>query len=349
MFAGSFMVKEYLEKVRDEYINRKTELTYLSKQCQTRYKENMEMIRILEEQTDPNIESFSPRGVTGYSLEKIKVLQEEQKILTEELASIREQIFEVEVEIMEVESVIKVSREKNLDDASIDSPRTEISSSSGKFMILQTQEAERQRIARDLHDTTVQSLTSLVHKSELCMKLIDMDPIRCKLELISMSKILREVIDDARKMIYDLRPMSMDDIGFDVTLERALDKLKSSTNVNFIFNVEGDPYEIDPVIGLTLLRVVQEAYSNAVKHGHASLVKIDFNYLPDKIYLVISDDGSGFDPSSVPENVRSNNSGFGLSMMKDRIYLLSGDLTFESEKGKGCTIKVEVPIFKEES
>ena len=102
--------------------------------------------------------------------------------------------------------------------------------------LLETQEMDRNRISRDLHDSTVQNLTSLVHKSELCMKLMEVDQIRCKLELSSMGKILREIINDTRKLIYDLRPMSFDDIGFDVTLERSLDKFKQANNVHIAGN-----------------------------------------------------------------------------------------------------------------
>jgi two-component system sensor histidine kinase DegS len=83
-------------------------------------------------------------------------------------------------------------------------------------VILQTVESERQRIARDLHDSTVQSLTSLTHKTELCLKLMDVDPIRCRLELTSQGKILKDIINELRNMIYNLRPMSFDDIGFNI-------------------------------------------------------------------------------------------------------------------------------------
>ena len=98
----------------------------------------------------------------------------------------------------------------------------------GTIRPLETQENERQRISRELHDSTVQNLTAMVHMTELCSKLVDMDPIRCKLELNKMIKNLGEIIDDTRKMIYNLRPMSFDDIGLDITIERTLDKLGSN-------------------------------------------------------------------------------------------------------------------------
>jgi two-component system sensor histidine kinase DegS len=217
------------------------------------------------------------------------------------------------------------------------------SSEKNKLNILETQEKERQRIARDLHDSTVQNLTSLVHKSELCINLLDVDPVRCRLELTSLNKYLREVINDIRDLIYDLRPMSFDDIGFDITVERYLDKINHGST-NFTYKIAGEPYPINSVTALTLLRVIQEACSNAMKHGNAKNVDIVLEYDTDKIHLKIDDDGNGFDLSNIPDVSRDDNSGFGLSMMKERIFLLSGSIDFCSEPEQGFHIDVNVPI-----
>lgn len=340
------MVKEYLEKTKQGFIEKKIDLTAKENELHLHMKENIEIIKLLEESTDPNFEAFSPRQGNNFNKQKIKELNQEQKILTEKLNEVRRNLYDVGVEIDEIDSVIKVAREKMVSDKCIVETET---IPSYKMTILQTQESERQRIARDLHDTTVQCLTSLVHKSELCQKLIDIDPIRCKLELISMSKILRDVIEDTRKLIYDLRPMSFDDIGFNITVERFLDKLKSLSTVQYNFKVEGESFDIEPVVGLTLLRVIQEACSNSIKHGKASHIHLILSYVNNNmIELIISDDGIGFDVTSLPETIREDNSGFGLSMMKERVYLLSGDMKIVSSQGNGCTITVKVPHNKED-
>ena len=213
---------------------------------------------------------------------------------------------------------------------------------------METVERERQRIARDLHDSTVQNLTSLVHKSELCIKLMDADPIRCKLELSSMNKILRDVINNDRKIIYDLRPMSFDDIGFDITVERLLDKIKQSNGIRCNYKIVGESFVLKSVISLTLLRIIQESCSNSVKHGHATSIDVILEYTEDKIILTIQDNGEGFDTSLVPETIRKDNSGFGISMMKERVFLLSGKIDIKSKKGNGCITQVEIPVKKED-
>lgn len=299
---------------------------------------------MLEEESDPNYESFTPRKVNSYNQNKIVELKGEQKILTEQLNEVRKELYDLNVDIYEIDSVIKVESEKIANENTI---KDNDANPKYKITILQTQESERQRIARDLHDTTVQSLTSLVHKSELCKKLVDIDPLRCKLELSSMSKILRDVIEDTRKMIYNLRPMSFDDIGFDITVERFLDKMRAYSNVKYDFKVDGEPFDINPVVGITLLRVIEEACSNSISHGNASHICVTLKYVQDQLELIIEDDGCGFDMETIPETTRNDNSGFGLSMMKERIYLMSGELKIISSVGNGCKIIVRVFDCKE--
>ena len=171
-----------------------------------------------------------------------------------------------------------------------------------------------------------------------------MDKVRCKLELNIMSKTLRDIINDTRNMIYNLRPMSFDDIGLEVTIERALEKLESSETKKINFSVVGKSYKINPVIGITLLRIIQEACSNAIRHADCSVIKVVLNYQPGTIILSIEDDGKGFVYEENECNCKADNSGFGLSMMRERVYLLSGKIDIHSKTNAGTKIQVEVPI-----
>lgn len=350
------MLKEYLEKTRDEFFDDKLSLTEKLIAAENNYKENIKIIQMLEESEDPNFEGFTPREVNSYNKNKIRELKEQQKLIEPQIKVLLKQISDLDCKIDEISSVIKVC-ENNTPETVIDIAEelkeVDVNNEEDREffnrIILQTVEGERQRIARDLHDSTVQSLTSLLHKTELCLKLMDVDPIRCKLELSSQGKILKDIINELRNMIYNLRPMSFDDIGFNITVERALDKLKNSNNIRCNFKTIGDEYEIDSLISLTLLRVIQEACSNSIKHGKAKSISVIIEYKPDRLILNIEDDGEGFDLGSVPETTRDDNSGFGLSMMKERVYLLSGKINFKSSPGEGCKINVVVPIKKEEN
>ena len=341
------MVREYLEKTRDEFLVSKSSLIEKLTSAENHFKENFKIIEMLEDTNDTSYEAFTPREVNTYNRKKIAELNEEQKLIEAQIKILHKQISDIDCDIAEISSVLKVCR-NDADSVEIDKVINNSKDELFNRVLLQTVEGERQRIARDLHDTTVQSLTSLLHKTELCIKLLDMDPIRCRLELSSQGKILKDIINELRNMIYNLRPMSFDDIGFDVTVERALDKIKQNNNIRCNFKIVGEPYSVDSLISLTLLRVIQESGSNSIKHGHAKLIDVVLSYEENQLVLTIEDDGDGFDVSSIPETTRSDNSGFGLSMMKERIFLLSGNIEIKSKPGEGCTIKVSVPIKKED-
>ena len=338
------MVVEYLEQTKKQFIDKRQSLLDEISSLEIKSKENIRMIQMLEDTNDDNFESFSPREVSSYNKSKMVELSEEQKQIQQMLQDYSSEVLELNLKIDEVTSVIKVAQNES------EICNVEISKSKkSNLNVLESIEKERQRIARDLHDSTVQNLTSLVHKSELCMKLIDLDPIRCKLELSSMGKILREVIEDMRKMIYDLRPMSFDDIGFGVTIERALDKCKAAYNIRYSFKIEGEEYQLPNMVSISLLRIIQESCSNAINHGNAKMIDIKLIYHEDSIELMVENDGDGFDVSTIDDLSRDDYSGFGLSMMKERIYLLSGDLSIQSKAGeKGCLLTVNLPIERED-
>ena len=338
------MVVEYLEQTKKQFIDKRESLLDEISSLEIKSKENIRMIQMLEDTNDDNFESFSPREVSSYTKSKMVELSEEQKQIQQLLQDYRSEVLELNLKIDEVTSVIKVAQNEN------EICNEEISKSKkSNLNVLESVEKERQRIARDLHDSTVQNLTSLVHKSELCMKLIELDPIRCKLELSSIGKILREAIEDMRKMIYDLRPMSFDDIGFGVTIERALDKYKAAYNIRYSFKIEGKEYQLPNMVSISLLRIIQESCSNAINHGNAKMIDIKLIYHEDSIELMVENDGDGFDVSTIDDLSRDDYSGFGLSMMKERIYLLSGDLSIQSKAGeKGCLLTVNLPIERED-
>ncbi len=217
--------------------------------------------------------------------------------------------------------------------------------------LLETQENDRKRIARDLHDTTAQNLTNIIHKTELCTKLIDIDPIRAKLELQTMISTIKTTIDDMRSIIYNLRPMSIDDLGLIATVERFIKKCNSNDEIEFSLIIHNEEINVLPIINLTLFRIIQEASNNAIKHGKATKIVIELEYIENSILLKITDNGIGFNNEILCNDVdKSILSGFGLSIMKERVLLLSGEIKIESRINSGTKILVEVPVrtFKED-
>ena len=213
--------------------------------------------------------------------------------------------------------------------------------------ILEAQETERSRIACDLHDSIIQNLTNLVHKTELCIKTIDRDTIGVKLDLQFMMQNLKIIINDIRSIIYNLRPMAFEDLGINIAIERFLNQFEQMNKVGVKFeNTCTDNALNTSVVSLTLFRIIQEACSNAVKHGNASSIKVNISNDDCSIILWIQDNGTGFDIKKESTKVKTDNSGFGLSIMKERIYLLSGNINIDSSRERGTQIIVKIPIVK---
>lgn len=339
------MVVDYLKKIRDGFLKQRVHLSEEIALCENQLKENIQFVQMLEESSDPNYEAFTPREVNSFNRRKIAELHKERESVAGRITELQIKVSELDYEIDEINSVIKVAKENDFD---AEKSLSDIDSNM-KLTILKTVERDRQRIARDLHDSVTQNITSLVHKTELCSKLIEIDPVRCRLELFSANKALRDVIEEMRRLIYDLRPMSLDDIGFDAALDRILDKFRSQKNMRFDFQVFGEAYEVDNLTQLTLIRVIQEACNNALNHSEASTLDVKLTYEEGQILLTISDDGKGFETDSLlTSTFRDDNSGFGISIMRERVYLLSGSLDIQSSTGKGCQITVIIPVTKEE-
>lgn len=216
--------------------------------------------------------------------------------------------------------------------------------------MLDIQEKERQRIARELHDSSVQNLTHLIHTIELSSMFIDQDPIRAKLELADCSKNLRIVIDEMRETIFNLRPMSFDDLGFKQSIEEYIDDLKRRFEKDTVIiydicdidhNIWNKEKEECDLILLTIYRIIQEALTNALKYSEAEKIILNINCEENIFHILIKDNGKGF---SLEEVIKQKDRHFGISVMKERVYLLNGNIKIETEPGKGTEIKIEIPF-----
>ncbi|SKC64053.1 sensor histidine kinase [Maledivibacter halophilus] len=213
--------------------------------------------------------------------------------------------------------------------------------------IIKAQEEERQRVSKEIHDGPAQTMANIVLKAELCDKLLDMDKERAKNELRLLKEIVRNSLKDIRKIIYDLMPMSLDDLGLIPTIQRLVINFKKETNVKVDFVVNGESHIKESIIQLTIFRIIQEALNNIKKHAKANIVLIKLDIGMDKIYIKIVDDGIGFDVNEKVNSLDDKN-GFGLYSIKERVDLLRGKIDIESKKDKGTKINVSIPLCEEE-
>lgn len=215
--------------------------------------------------------------------------------------------------------------------------------------LLKTQEMDRNRISRDLHDSTVQSLTSFGHKLEYCCRMVEKDPVRVKLELQTLIDLNKEIINDMREIIYDLRPMSLNNIGFVSSVEAYCQHLRRNENFDVVLKVNGEEKELGSITSVTMFRILQEACNNSLKHSKAKKVYIRITYTRDTIDLDVDDDGVGFNLEMVEEHTEDDClHGFGLTTMRERAKLLSGTFSIRTRPGFGTKIHVSVPLIEED-
>ena len=214
--------------------------------------------------------------------------------------------------------------------------------------IIEAQEEERQKLARDIHDGPAQSMANILIKTEICEKFMDIEQKRSKEELQNLRNIVRETLKDIRKIIYDLRPMSLDDLGLIPTLERYIHNFMKDTGIEVGFNVIGPVEKLESGIEIAIFRIVQESLSNISKHSQGTFAKVSIEYSTTRLNLSIIDNGIGFNIEKINKVGSTTSGGFGLMNIRERVELLDGKLQINSSPGEGTRLNLYIPLVKEE-
>ncbi|MGE5398745.1 MAG: sensor histidine kinase [Chitinophagales bacterium] len=209
--------------------------------------------------------------------------------------------------------------------------------------LAQAQEEERRKIARELHDGPAQGLANLVMRIELIEKLWDRDQVRAREEMGVLRELIRENIADVRRVIFDLRPMALDDLGLVPALKRYLVDYQDKYNFETEFLFFGEERRLPLPVEVALFRMVQEAVNNTRKHGQTSSVTVKLEIAENHITSVIKDRGCGFDTAII----KNGNASYGLMGMKERVSLLGGEFTIKSKPGRGTSVIIHLPLVQE--
>lgn len=212
--------------------------------------------------------------------------------------------------------------------------------------IIMAQEEERRRVAREIHDGPAQNLANIVLRLEITEKLLELDPKQAKTELQDLKTLVRSNLQDIRRIIFDLRPMALDDLGIISSLRRYMDNFQSTYKIECEFIVQGREKRLPPAMEVAIFRLIQEAMTNVAKHAHSEKVKIELSFKEDMTIARIIDFGQGFDFNAVLENPGEH---FGLIGMKERVEMFSGQFSIISPTGVGTTIELSIPYKKEEN
>ena len=314
--------KEILDKLYDDFLKEKDSIQKEIDDCKNKISEIDSYINSITGKEDSDFKVFSPRNVESIykdSLEENRNLknkyQDDYKLYIKK----REKI----------DSRLKKIKKLLLDYGD-------------DTQIFDIQEKERQRISRDLHDSSLQNLTHIIHKLELASLYIDKDPIQAKLEIAEISKDIKEVIGEIRNTIFDLRPMQFDDLGLKESVEQLVEKIKKDSLIDIKCDIDDNISSNDKNILLTIFRIIQECINNAIKHSNGSLIELKIKNIGDCFDIIITDDGEGFNVSEVFSKKAKRH--FGLTILEERVNILNGTINIESEIEKGTKVHVQLPL-----
>ncbi|MFS0787772.1 histidine kinase [Shouchella sp. 1P09AA] len=205
--------------------------------------------------------------------------------------------------------------------------------------IIEAQEEERGRLSREIHDGPAQMMANVMLHSELIERIYQEKGIHEALkEIRGLRKMVRSSLAEVRRIIYDLRPMALEDLGLIPTLRKYLENIEERHGLTVHFKHLGIETRLEQHFEIAVFRLIQEAVQNAIKHASPTEVLVKIEMKRNNVMVVIKDDGVGFNPST------KKDSSFGIIGMKERVNMLNGAITIQSEIEQGTNILIQLPV-----
>lgn len=205
--------------------------------------------------------------------------------------------------------------------------------------IIQAQEAERQRLSRQMHDGPAQALSNFILQSEIAMRLFDIDLDKAREELTALKVAATSAFQQVRNFVFELRPMMLDDLGLMPTLKRYVEAFKEQTETQVDLTISGLERRLESYIEVIIFRSIQDLLGFAHRQGQATQIKISVTLGESNVKVSIEDNGKGFD---VDELFRG--SGISIKAIKDRIEMLGGNMEVDSIADRGGYFTFQIPV-----
>lgn len=212
------------------------------------------------------------------------------------------------------------------------------------------QEEERRRLARDLHDDTIQSLIALKQRVQLAHLGLENGAVDGSTDksLAELESMTEQTIQDLRRVTRALRPIYLEDLGLVTALEMLALEVSQTSNIPVTFNRQGSEQRLDPKVELALYRMVQEALNNIVRHSQATQAAVNLSFSPKEINLRVTDNGKGFKVPKTPAEFAPSGH-YGLLGLQERAELTGATLKIQSSPGQGSEILIYLPFTKKPS
>ena len=286
------------------------------------------------------------KGLERYAPEDVDMQFRLVSSTRADLASLEERVRDIGTRLNDIRHEQEVLRSvfRSLDDLAASTVGGSGESGTARLrdtsrQVFQIIEEERMRIARDMHDGPAQSMANLVLQAEILERLLSRDPQLVVNELADFKEGVRAVLDDTRRLIFDLRPMTLDDLGLVPTLRKFVKDFGTNFDITTQLRVVGEEARLPGALEPTLFRIIQEAMNNAKKHARCKSLEVTVSFLPDQVTAVIRDDGTGFDVAATEARIDSGKH-LGMVSMRERVELEKGQIEIRSQVGQGTEIKV---------
>ena len=221
----------------------------------------------------------------------------------------------------------------------IEGGKSDRNASSSVEMLVTVQEAERQRLSRQMHDGPAQALSNFILQTEIALRLFDIDAEKARAELGNLKVAAMSTFQKVRNFIFDLRPMMLDDLGLSPTIRRYADMFKEQAGVEVSVTVTGSERRLESYVEVMVFRSMQELLSTAVHQNQATQVKIQLDMGDTLVKLSLDDNGKGFDTDALGKEVN-----LGLKLIKERTETLGGSFEINSSLGKGARVTFSIPV-----
>jgi len=208
-------------------------------------------------------------------------------------------------------------------------------------MLVNAQEAERQRLSRQMHDGPAQALSNFILQTEIAMRLLEVDPVQARDELGNLKASAMGTFQKVRNFIFELRPMMLDDLGLIPTIRRYADAFKEQTGLEVNVTISGEDRRLEPYLEVMVFRAVQELMGNVARHSQATLLKLNLDLTNELIRVSVDDNGKGFDLDSVQKG-----QSLGIKLIRERTEMLGGTFEVDSATGKGARVMFSLPARK---
>jgi two-component system, NarL family, sensor histidine kinase DegS len=212
--------------------------------------------------------------------------------------------------------------------------------------ILENQELERRRIAREIHDGPAQYIANAMMRVDFCKVVVKKDLDKGIRELDDLKSNVRMALKEVRGIIYDLRPLSLEELGLYEAIKEMVNIISSENNIIIKALVDEGEYKVEKIIQVATYRIIQEIFNNMKKHSKAKFVELKINYIKDCICIYIQDDGVGFNVKETLLKVKQKGNCYGLIGIFERVKQLRGKIEIKSSCGNGTIYKIRLPISR---